>query len=136
MLRISVACTEGASANPSARIIIMIWWTNIAWLSQTRAARRITAWTMFPAIGTLRPTATQPERRRIMFHMRRAGRMDRLLSGPHELGAVGVGSIAVHLGGKSDCATDRPITGQAGNQTFGQKVVDAEATASRRQSAG
>ena len=59
MLRISVAPAEGASANPSARIIIMIWWTNIAWLSQIRAASRRKAWAKFPAITTFRLIATQ-----------------------------------------------------------------------------
>ena len=58
--RINVAPAEGASANPSARIIIVIWWMNIAWLSQTHAVRRRTAWTMSPAIATPRPTAAQP----------------------------------------------------------------------------
>ena len=59
MLRINVAPAEGASANHSARIIIMIWWTNIAWLSQIRAASRRKAWAKFPAITTFRPIATQ-----------------------------------------------------------------------------
>ena len=58
MLRINVASAEGASANPSARII-MIRWTNIAWLSQIRAASRRKAWAKFPAITTFRPIATQ-----------------------------------------------------------------------------
>ena len=81
MLRIIVARTEGASANPSARIIIiiMIWWTNIAWLSQARPARRITV----DDVSRDRNPATDRhptlERRRNMFHMRRAGREDRLL---------------------------------------------------------
>jgi hypothetical protein len=39
-LWISVSATGGASENPLARIIVMIWWTKIAWLSQIRAARR------------------------------------------------------------------------------------------------
>ena len=59
MLRINVAPVEGASATPSACIIIMIWWTNIAWLSQIRAASRRNAWAKFPAITTFRPIATQ-----------------------------------------------------------------------------
>ena len=57
--RISVAPAEGASANPWARIIIMIWWTNIAWLSQIRAISRRMAWRMPPVIAILRATATE-----------------------------------------------------------------------------
>jgi hypothetical protein len=51
---------RGRLRDPAARIIIMIGWTNIAWLGQIRTLRSRTARTTLPAIATFRATATQP----------------------------------------------------------------------------
>ncbi len=59
MLWTSVAPTDGAAENPSARIIIMIWRTTIVWLSQIRTARRRAASATPPATAAQRPTAIQ-----------------------------------------------------------------------------
>jgi hypothetical protein len=122
-LRISAAPTEGGSVKPAAGIIIIIWWTNIAWLSQIRPARSRTAWAMCPAIATLRPTALK--RRRGTLQDRRTSLEDRLRGGPGECGAFRIGSISAHLGRKSERASHPSIMTQAGNQLFGQEVIDA-----------
>ena len=65
--------TEGNSAKPSARIIIISWWTSIAWPSRIRSARSRTARQMFsrdhnaapnrpPALKRRRDTSRSDER--------------------------------------------------------------------------